>query len=222
MIENGIAEYFKDIGYKNIFEIGFSDDILINCKNINTYGGYEAIWKFIKSRYGNNIPLSIYQNEDTFKSVVEVIFLENQYKYKHLYETTTIEYDLLKPYHIEEEIVTGNKVSNETTTPSGSVSNNTSETSFDSLDAKLKETTTTNFNNQTEHSYENNVSENYKSEVMSGLTTSEKTKSTREGNIGNHVMADIIRKERDISDFSLWDVIAKDVIKYTCFSIQVF
>lgn len=221
MISTGLDSYLKSLGYKSLSELDFDESVISNCRNIQNYGGIN-LWRYIVNKYGSNIPLQVYQDFYAFKNALELVFLEQEYKYKKLLETTQLDYDLLKPYHIEEEIVTGNKMSSETTSPSGSISNDTSETSFDSLEAKLKESVTTTFNNQTSHSYTNNVSEIYKDEVFDGLSSSEKSKSTREGNIGNHVVADIIEKERNISNFSLWEVIAKDVIRYTCFSIHTF
>lgn len=199
---------------ENIFDwelIKDAKDIMF-ITNSNPYD----LWATIIIKYGKRTPLERYQNPDSFKKAVELIFSINNDKYLRLRESLDIKFNPVAPYDITEEKTSGNKQGNITTAPNLTRTVNNSETSFDNLDPKL-----TSINSQTDTgnsvtSVEHNISETFEDETFSGLSSSEKRKVRRVGNIGNTPQSDLLTKYREFSDFSIFDVIARDIISLTC------
>ncbi|MCQ2053191.1 MAG: hypothetical protein MJZ03_04570 [archaeon] len=207
---------------KTLVQLNFNRAVLSNCKDITNYGDPREIWDYVIKKYGIYKPLPLFQDYAEFKEAVEVNFLANEYKYRKLFETLNASYNFLKPYDIEEESLLGEKMSKETVQPTGSVKVSNSSTSFDDLSPKLTDESLTSYQGmKTETSYENNMSDTYKNETMSGLTSSSKRKNARTGNIGNHAYADLVEKERKIAYFKLWDEIARDILDLTCYKIFI-
>lgn len=206
---------------KTLSELNFNRAILISCKDIEDYGDYHDIWDYLIKKYGIYKPLPLFQDYSEFKEAVEVMFLANDYKYKRLLKTL-VDYDFLKPYNIEEEHLIGEKHANTKDTQNGSSTVDNSETSFDNLTLQPTSASTTTLNGvNTEHSYTNKVSENYKDETFTELTDSVKRKDSRTGNIGNHAISDLVEKERKVANYRLWDEIARDILDLTCYKIFI-
>ena len=201
-------------------EVTFSYEVLNNCRNINDYGTPQEIWGFLVTNYGTHVPMSHYQTGTQFKYICEIIFNTYEYKYKRLKETLR-EYDMTKPYLIEEERYEGEKRSGETSTPSGKQVNTNKGTTYDNTgELKLKEENEVNYvGYKVESEYKNNVSDTFEGESFNGLTSSIKRKSKLSGNIGNHSFSELMNKERNTAKFSLIDEIAKDIIRVTCYKI---
>ena len=201
-------------------EVGFSYEVLNNCRNINDYGTPQEIWGFLVTNYGTHVPMSCYQTGAQFKYICEIIFYTYEYKYKRLKETLG-EYDPTKPYLMEEERYVGEKRSGETSTPSGKQVNTNKGTTYDNTgELKLKEENEINYvGYKVESEYKNNVSDTFEDESFNGLTSSLKRKSKLSGNIGNHSFSELMNKERNTAKFSLIDEIAKDIINVTCYKI---
>ena len=201
-------------------ELEFSYEILNNCKDISLYGTSQIIWSYLIMKYGTHVPMAYYQSEDNFKSACELLFSDKEIKYKKLKETLK-DYDPMKPYLIEEDKYIGEKRSGETSTPSGKQVNTNKGTTYDNTgELKLKEENEVSYNGyKVESEYKNNISEVFGNETFSGLTSSMKKKSKLSGNIGNHSFSELMEKERKTANFSLTDVICKDIIDATCYKI---
>lgn len=201
----------------------FPYTVLSDCKNIEKYGGAQYIWEWILEKKGHYILLERYRYFRDFNNAVEAMFLSNEFKYTHLLKTMD-DYNVLDPYHIVEEHATGNKVSESTSTPSGKTISTDYETAFNDLDPKITGKTEGEYDNyKVTSSFKNDVSESFKNGddnvTMDNLTSSEKKYVSRIGNIGNHAITDLIDKERKSVYFSLWDVIANDIVDLTCYKI---
>lgn len=207
-------------GCAQLNEVTFSYEVLNDCKNITDYGTPQEIWGFLITKYGTHVPMVCYQSEPQFKHGCEIVFCTFEYKYKRLKETLK-DYDASKPYLIEEERYIGEKRSGETSTPSGKQVNTNKGTTYDNTgDLKLKEENEVSYDGyKVESEYKNNVSDTFKDESFSGLTSSMKRKSKLSGNIGNHSFSELMEKERKTAKFSLIEEIAKDIIDVTCYKI---
>lgn len=199
-------------------------------QNISEYGGAQDLWDFITNRYGEKKILSNFlsHTEDAFgfykpyeeavNRATQLIFKCYANKYEKL-KNLDSSYDPFSPYNIQEEHATGNKQSKMTNQKGSGVETSDYETSFDNLTPKQTAKSTSSTNGSDSTYFENNVSETFKDNTMNGLSSSEKKYSSRVGNIGNHVHADIIRKELEIMNFSLWNEIAKDFTAELCYKI---
>lgn len=226
----------EDEEIKTLQDLNFPPRIFAFCEDIElfTENAPERLFWYLIFKYGLRKPLKMFQAMSEFKEAAEIIFLANNSKYKKLF-ATLVDYNPFEPYNIVEEHVTGETYSKETvtptgsstTTPNGSVTTAKSETSFDDLSPKLADeevttynnSETTSFNNQTTKEYANNISDSFEGKTLNNLSNSSHSYDSRRGNIGNHVYADIIRKEREQAMFTLWDIIAKDIIDLTCYKI---
>lgn len=197
----------------------FPYTVLSNCKNIEMYGGAQNIWERLLYTKGHYIILENFRYFRNFNEAVENMFLSNEFKYKHLLNTM-VDYNPLDPYHITEEHAIGNKQSSNTITPEGTQITKQYETSFNNLDPKLTGQSDTSFEDyKTVNSFNNDVEEHFKDVSMQNLTSSEKKYVSREGNIGNHALSDLLDKERKSVIFSLWDIICNDIVDLTCYKI---
>lgn len=194
------------------------------------YGNKEEFWNYMVRKYMERKILPRYLDKEldadgeysvsqtAIRLDMKRLFAANRYKYSHLYSSMT-EYDMFSPYHIEEEHLTGTKIA-KSTNHKDKVKTENSETSMDVLTYSPTVKTETDGFDITSES-DNNKSDSH--EVM-GRTLTDNASTThsldsRTGNIGNHIYADIIKKEREVAMFNLWDIISLDIADMLSFRI---
>lgn len=194
------------------------------------YGDKEVFWNYMVRKYMERRILPRYLDkeldEDGEYSISKMpihfdmkrLFAANQYKYRQL-ATTMNEYDMFSPYHIDEELVSGTKIAKTTDTLGGHTATN-KESSMDNLNLNPASSTETTARTNTSES-DNNKNETHSklNKTVSDNATTTHNYNTRYGNIGNHIYADIIKKEREVAMFNLWDVIALDIADMLTFRI---
>lgn len=215
----------ENILYEKSFDyLGFSPDVLIDCKDIQalSFGNHTNLWNYFMMKYSQRTPIRVYQIESYFKASLEVLFTANNYKYKRLLETQ-MNYDILSPYNIKEEHVVTSKTGKTKTSPNLTNEVTEKETSFDNLTPKLANVETSTSSGTTTTEIEHTVSEVFETDnkTLNDVANSEKRLDSRKGNIGNHANSDLISKERKVADFTLWDIICKDIVDYTCYKFIV-
>lgn len=205
-----------------------------NIAAVLTYCTPDTLWKYLCNHYGQHKILDTYvhKQEDAFhvykvfeleiKEAIETLFEINKNKYDKLLKTTE-DYDMFSPYHISEEHVTGTRQANTTNTNGTTITETGSETSFDSASLHTTNETVTRPSGSNTIDYGSSKSETFgegtDQKTLENLTSSSKSYDSRVGNIGNHTYADIIEKERETANFSLYDVICRDVINEICYKI---
>lgn len=204
--------------------LNFDNNVLVDCKDIEiiSNGNHVELWMYFMNKYSKRTPIGVYQIEQYFKTAVEILFKANNFKYTRLLNTQ-IDYDVLSPYHIKEEHVTGSKVGNTTTTPNITNETTSKETSFDDLNPKVASVDTSVSSGSTTTEVNHNISETFEADnkELTNLANSEKRFDSRTGNIGNHANSDLISKERTVANFVLWDIVCKDIVDYTCYKFIV-
>ena len=127
-------------------------------------------------------------------------------KWEKLYNSLNFTYDPLKPYDMtisESNQLESNDISTDTTT-SESTTNSTSEGSrqgFNSLDYQPVDKHTMNDNDESSSTKNRNSTRN----------ESNDRKISRQGNIGNITLQELIEKERNVYDWQFMNVVYKDL-----------
>lgn len=190
--------------------------------NFTPYGNYNFFWNYMCQKYSertllprfNDLNIGIdgfYGSLSTDINLeLRLFFIANKERFNHMLKTTE-PYEMFDPYHIREEHLIGGRIANTTNTIGGSTTTH-NETSMDNLTAKEAYNDATTSRTDTSSSA-NNLSEKHEelNQSLSNNATISHTLDTRIGNIGNHIYADIINKERAVGNFVLWDYIAKEV-----------
>ena len=205
-------------------DLHFDYNVLIDCKDINriSNGNHVELWLYFMAKYSKRTPFEAFQTEHYFKTAVEILFKANNFKYTRLLNTQ-INYDVLSPYHIKEEHVTGSKIGSTKATPNITNETTSKETSFDNLTPKVASVDTSISSGSTTTEVNHNISETFETDnkELTNLANSEKRFDSRTGNIGNHANSDLISKERTVANFVLWDIVCKDIVDYTCYKFIV-
>ena len=148
------------------------------------------------------------------------IFLANDAKYNRLLSSLNNKYDVLAPYNIQEEHSTGSKISNYNT----DYKQRTDESFETSMDSTTQQPSAKEVigSHKDVFSHDNNVSTTFNGSTFEDNSTStEHTKDSRVGNIGNHSFAELIEKEIRLTRYNLWDIVCNDIIDMICYKIFV-
>lgn len=191
--------------------------------DITDYGDPVMIWRYLIAKYGEHELLDVIAEDlaigiPLMFQMVEAMFAANRFKYQR-YLNTMIDYDVLSPYSIYEEHVTGNKIGKTVNTNNMNVTEVNSETSYESTTFKDAYKTVTTPEGSSSVEIERDISETFEDKSLSELSSSEHKFNSRKGNIGNHSNSDLIDKERKTANFSLWEIICADILDITCYKI---
>ena len=189
---------------KNHFEIPTSDVEYVYNISGEKYIS-PLVVRFIRDSYGTKdvgYPINI-KWLDMLSNLLKQRFYV---KWEKLYNSLNFTYDPLKPYDMtisESNQLESNDTSTDTTT-SESTTNSTSEGSrqgFNSLDYQPVDKHTMNDNDESSSTKNRNSTRN----------ESNDRKISRQGNIGNITLQELIEKERNVYDWQFMNVVYKDL-----------
>lgn len=158
----------------------------------------------------SNLKLRVTSSE-TIKSICNSIYRMFAYKYEKLYNTLSLEYNPIENYSMIEtskSSKTINKGEAKTTNTTGS-QNGTTENQVVPYETNV-------YNNESKTI--NNSSERTDILIEDSKIDSEEEEHelTRSGNIGVTTSQQMIESERNVAFFSLYELIAKDIMKEIC------
>ena len=195
--------------------------------NTTDWGNVTDFWKFLITRYGHYRIMQQYTEEVNdelicdpldFNVFTHPVLVANREKYNRLAKSIKTDYDVLKPYNIEEEHSSGADYSMLSTT----YAEHTDTEKESSMDSSTPVNTgqTVYGTHTDEVSHEHDRSVRFKGNVWdSGMSEIEHKADSRVGNIGNHSYAELIEKEIKLARFNFWDIIAKDILDNGCLKI---
>lgn len=158
----------------------------------------------------SNLKLRVTSSE-TIKSICNSIYRMFAYKYEKLYNTLSLEYNPIENYSMIETSKTSktiNKGEAKTTNTTGS-QNGTTENQVAPYETNV-------YNNESKTI--NNSSERTDILIEDSKIDSEEEEHelTRSGNIGVTTSQQMIESERNVAFFSLYELVAKDIMKEIC------
>lgn len=196
--------------------------------------------------YDNFILRPKYRNSvEDIKDAIMTVYASNAYKYNGLYNTTQLKYEPIENYRMTEEgkdvtDIYGNTTNNmgarnvdsmlgartDSNQYGASQNDNTIQVSPDSSNNWLNKekntynsathTDTTNLGAQNSTTYQ----DAYTDETNNTSNTSLAHKLIRSGNIGVTTSQQLLQSEREVVDFSIYLVIAKDIMHQLCLVTQ--
>lgn len=195
----------------------------------------QTIAKIFKKRYFNFFITEIFDDVNNYmEDSIKELFTINKYKYSRLWETTQQVYNMIDNYDKNSTItITKSGKQRETSTIGDVISSVDSETS-DTTQIGERKTTNKVSPYDSDKMYDSNSSiiENTQdininrvggtSKTTKGddiRTTeyenySETTTEHTSGNIGVTTSAQMLQGERELANFSFWDVVIKDLVNY--------
>lgn len=202
---------------KTIIDLGYETDY-------NTLDMY-----YLFNKYGSLTLQDCFVNEkevdyEWLNVVVSGVLIANDYKYKKLKQTIDYNYTYDKNYNRTKNVQITNTYGTQTTTTSNGAQTTTNNygaqngnvtnkrNSFDNDITNLA-TDNTSESNTSAYSDSTNVSEKTDNETRQGYEDSFVTHEEEYGDLSVRTVADIIKSEREIAEFSIYDIIYKDIIK---------
>lgn len=184
---------------------------------------------YLANKYGSLSLQNCFVNEtdvdyEWLNVVVQGVLIANDYKYKKFKQTIDYDYAYDKNYNRVKNVQITNTYGAQTTTTSNGAQTTTSNygaqsgnvinkrNAFDNDITNLA-TDNTSESNTSAYSDSTNVSEKTDNETRQGYEDSFVTHEEEYGDLSVRTVADIIKGEREIADFSLYDIIYKDIIK---------
>lgn len=191
---------------------------------------------YLCNKYGSLSLQNCFVNEtdvdyEWLNVVISGVLIANDYKYKKFKQTIDYDYAYDKNYNRVKNVQITNTYGAQTTTTSNGAQTTTSNygaqsgnvtnkrNAFDNDITNLA-TDNTSESNTSAYSDSTNVSEKTDNETRQGYEDSFVTHEEEYGDLSVRTVADIIKSEREIADFSLYDIIYKDIIKEI--SIYIF
>lgn len=164
----------------------------------------------------------LYPDPDVMKYMVSAWSRSLEYKWEHLYKTTTAEYNPIENYDRTEEWTTNNK-GTEFSTVNQSGDGKTSPRGTDTVTHEVagydSGTLVQSERTRTDAGIETN------SQTHSNMTGNNSTENTEtrtgraHGNIGVTTSQQMLQSERDIADFSIYNAIIRDFINRFCLEV---
>lgn len=193
---------------------------------------YEDIWIFLQYKYGEHYLLpDVTDYEHTFVDTdiycpkisqlnwyMKSLFTTNLPKYNRLLESLNKKYDVLAPYHIEEEHSLG-EANAKLNSHSDTHEDINKESAMD--DTTLVQKTSTYYPSYTDYvegAHDRSVTFKGNS-FESQMDSISHKKDSREGNIGNHSYAELIEKEIKLARYNLFDIISQDIVDVIAYKI---
>lgn len=195
--------------------------------NTTDWGLRTDFWKYLVTHYGHYRVMKQFTelhdgylicDEQDFNAFAKPVFASNYAKYTRLAKSLESTYDPLRPYDVMAEESSGSKNAKLSTTYA-THSDTNYETSMDSTTqqpaGKIE------YGNHTDDvQSENNLAIDFEGNAyLSNMGTVAGMKNHKYGNLGNLTYADIIDKEAKLAKYSLWDIIAKDILDNGCLKI---
>ena len=196
--------------------------------------GYETDYKtldlyYLINKYGSLTLQDCFVNEtnvdyEWLNVVVNGVLIANDYKYKKLKQTIDYDYDYANNYNRTKEVQITNTHGTQTTTTSNGAQTTTNNfgaqsgnvtnkrNAFDNDITNLA-TDNTSESNTTAYSDSINVSEKTDNETRQGYVDSFVTHEEEYGDLSVRTVAEMVEEERKVAEFSIYDVIYKDIIK---------
>lgn len=196
--------------------------------------GYETDYNtldmyYLFNKYGSLTLQDCFVNEtnvdyEWLNVVVSGVLIANDYKYKKLKQTIDYNYDYANNYNRTKEVRITNTYGAQTTTTSNGAQTTTSNYGAQSgnvtnkrnaFDNDITNLATDNTSESTTSAYSDstNVSEKTDNETRQGYEDSFVTHEEEYGDLSVRTVAEMIEAERKIAEFSIYDVIYKDIIK---------
>lgn len=202
--------------------------------------GYNINTSIIDFRYLANKYRNLFCNEtilindsfdyDTLQMLLQVVFISNEYKYKKLKQTIDYNYDYDKNYNLTRISTTtdtfGNTEQNNVNGATKStydyanmnIDTTTEKNAMDSttdlvVDNKVTQTNNAHTDTTSSDEFTNKITQNAHEDVHT-------VKEEEYGDTSIRMVADTIKAEREISDFSIFDIIFSDIMKEI--SIYIF
>ena len=200
----------KDIK-TNIFKQAFDTNTLSNINKLNS----EAMDFMFKQRYES---LKLAKKEEEIPNIITNLFLINKYKYEGLIESLFIDYVINDNTRLTEtytETLTKNVTNDNdgTITNTGTVSNNINGSNINSTTTyednnynNAEKNETTEKSTRTDNTIQKDTSLNTTEEISNNTH-----KYERSGSIGVITNQDMIKKEREIRMYCIYDTIIEDV-----------
>lgn len=184
---------------------------------------------YLSNKYGSLTLQDCFVNEtdvdyEWLNVVVSGVLIANDYKYKKLKQTIDYEYTYDKNYNRVKNVQITNTYGTQTTTTSNGAQTTTNNygaqsgnvtnkrNAFDNDITNLA-TDNTSESNTTAYSDSTNVSEKTDNETRQGYEDSFVTHEEEYGDLSVRTVAEMIEAERKIAEFSIYDIIYKDIIK---------
>ena len=156
--------------------------------------------------------------------VISGLLITNDYKYKKLKQTIDYNYEYDKNYNRVKDVQTKNTYGTQTTTTSNGAQTTTSNYGAQSgnvtnkrnaFDNDITNLTTDNTSESNTNAYSDstNVSEKTDNETRQGYADSFVTHEEEYGDLSVRTVAEMMESERKIAEFSIYDIIYKDIIK---------
>lgn len=194
--------------------------------NSTDWGNRTDFWYYLVTHYGHYRIMKQYTEEQNgilicdhldFNKGAYPVLIKNHAKYDRLASSLEKEYDPLKPYNIltDEASASKNAKMNQNYAQH---TDSMYETSMDSTTQQPTGQVTTGQHTDTTYS-DNDVSIAFEGDTFSSMGTVAGLKNRKSGNLGNLSYADLIDKEVQVAKYSLWDIIAKDLLDNICLKI---
>ena len=184
---------------------------------------------YLFNKYGSLTLQDCFVNEtevdfEWLNVVISGLLIANDYKYKKLKQTIDYNYEYDKNYNRVKDVQTTNTYGTQTTTTSNGAQTTTSNygaqsgnvtnkrNAFDNDITNLA-TDNTSESNTSAYSDSTNVSEKTDNETRHGYEDSFVTHEEEYGDLSVRTVAEMMESERKIAEFSIYDIIYKDIIK---------
>lgn len=196
--------------------------------------GYESDYStvdmyYLCNKYGSLTLQDCFVNEtqidyEWLNVVISGVLIANDYKYKKLKQTIDYDYEYDKNYNRVKDVQTTNTYGAQTTTTSNGAQTTTSNYGAQSGNVTNKRNAfdndisnlaidNTSESNTSAYSDSTNVSEKTDNETRQGYEDSFVTHEEEYGDLSVRTVAEMIEAERKIAEFSIYDIIYKDIIK---------
>lgn len=184
---------------------------------------------YLSNKYGSLTLQDCFDNEtqidyEWLNVVISGVLIANDYKYKKLKQTIDYNYDYANNYNRTKEVQITNTYGTQTTTTingaqkttnnygaqSGNVTNK--RNAFDNDITNLA-TDNTSESNTNAYSDSTDFSEKTDNETRQGYVDSFVTHEEEYGDLSVRTVAEMMEEERKVAEFSIYDIIYKDIIK---------
>ena len=196
--------------------------------------GYESDYNtldmyYLSNKYGSLTLQECFVNEtnvdfEWLNVIVNGVLIANDYKYKKLKQTIDYDYDYANNYNRVKEVQITNNYGAQTTTTSNGAQTTTNNFGAQSgnvtnkrnaFDNDITNLATDNTSESNTNAYSDsiNVSEKTDSETRQGYADSFVTHEEEYGDLSVRTVAEMMEEERKVANFSIYDIIYKDIIK---------
>lgn len=227
-VNNMFYEEKNDLPNAGLWKL--TDYMKSHLKSLSTHVDFKIVGIMVFARCAtkkaNPILDTYFESSDTESEFLDDVagLLASQYGYKWetLYDTTTLSYNPIENYSmIEEE-------THEETGERGSKGNSNNKTELTGKNSQTNESDIYGFNSTSPHGDRDNSQEASNESNSTAETEFEQNDSsldsgerrlTRSGNIGVMSTQDMIEKEREVAEFSIYEAIANDITKFLAINI---